>query len=271
MQDNSTTVGPEATNSRKQQQPAKLSSALLIQRYRWVQRQLTAHSVPVMPLPVAPLEIPCCAQSPAFVHDISVACAPHVAITKHKITPPSPQPSTSGATTDSSQSTPQQQPQKQTQVAISSPGRTPRRSARGAAPSKRKPTAPFSVNLQQGAEPVLWQHTRLNMVLPATAPVGLVAAALCAASGGVMPCGAESNGAGAGAVDCACIVSNVLWLRSFLAPDLNAALGMETLTSPQSVRRAASEFLKLYSCLYPFCCVAPAMKLCTHLLLCCTP
>ena len=224
---------PHEPRARAHQAPT-VSSAALTRRYRWVQRQLAAHGVPVMPLPMAPLAIPCCAQSPDFLHGISAACSPHITITKQKAVALPPKlraPIASATEGDSSRSTRQRRTP------------SPRRSSRSGAAASMAPqpcaTVPFSVQLLPGAEPTLWQHTRLNMALPATAPVGLVAAGLCAGNGGVLPCGAELNGLGTGAVDSACLVSNVLWLRGLLAPDLNAVLGMEALTSPQSVRFAS--------------------------------
>lgn len=170
---------------------AAVPASALIRRYRWVQRQLTAHNVPFMPLPSSPpTSTDFCATSERFIESISHASAPHVA------------------------------------VSISAQPSRPDSQRSGDGGRERPEPA---AALAAGACPVLWQHTRLNMLLPATASTAVAVCALAAAAGGVAPTAAQPAQAPE-------VVSMALWLRGLLAPDLNAALGIETFTSQSQVR-----------------------------------
>jgi hypothetical protein len=74
---------------------------------------------------------------------------------------------------------------------------------------------------------VLWQHARLNYLLPALAPVACIACAIHMSAGS----GSDSSGY----VACAQIAENVLWLRGLLAADLDDALGVDSFLSRQHV------------------------------------
>jgi len=142
----------------------------LIRRYRWVQRQLTAHNMPFMPLPSSPISSSgCdCATSHQFLESIARSSIPHVICAN---------PAKSSRHVD-------------------------RRSSSG-----RGGTG------GTGSQ------------LPAS---GLVACALSAVSGaGTQVCPEPAQAAA--------VINTVLWLRGLLAPDLNAALGAEALTSSLQV------------------------------------
>lgn len=175
--------------TRRSPSPASpVPAAALIRRYRWVQRQLIAHNLPFMPLPSSPTACHC-ATSDRFIEGISRASAPHVVISS------TPQPSSQDSHCSGA-------------------------GGRGG--------GQFTAALATGACPVLWQHTRLNMILPATAATAVAGCALSAAAGGTAPSAAHPALASE-------VVSMALWLRGLLAPDLNAALGVDTFTSPSQV------------------------------------
>ena len=170
----------------------------LIRRYRWVQRQLTAHNMPFMPLPSSPISSSgCdCATSHQFLESIARSSIPHVICAN---------PAKSSRHVDRRSS-----------------------SGRGGTGGTGSQLPAFAAALASGPCPVLWQHTRLNMILPATGTTGLVACALSAVSGaGTQVCPEPAQAAA--------VINTVLWLRGLLAPDLNAALGAEALTSSLQV------------------------------------
>lgn len=96
-----------------------------------------------------------------------------------------------------------------------------------------KACAPFATARQGGSEPhialaasaeaAVWQHARLNYLLPALAPVACVA------------CAMHMHAAPGAYVGGAAIADSALWLRRFLAPDLDDALGTETFTCKMHV------------------------------------
>ena len=79
------------------------------------------------------------------------------------------------------------------------------------------------VALAATAEAAVWQHARLNYLLPALAPAACVA------------CAMHMHAAAGAYVSGAAIAEAALWLRRLLAPDLDDALGTESFTCKMHV------------------------------------
>ena len=97
-----------------------------------------------------------------------------------------------------------------------------------------KPAAETCCALRVEPVALLWQHARLNYLLPALAQVSIIVCAMHMSHGGHLPLD-SSTCSSAQYVAGSEVVSSALWLRRLLAADVDDAIGVGTLDNPQHV------------------------------------